>query len=87
MSLNQPTNADLPFYPFEFTNQFNQKIVFPGVTKAEYFAMQIFCSGLIKEWNDVHDDYELKWSISYRTALDLATDKLNENNNFSGESK
>lgn len=52
--MKKNSNALQPFFPFEFTDAFNQRIVFGGITKVEHLAMQLYLQRIDKdEWGDV----------------------------------
>lgn len=68
--MKKTSNALTPMYPFEFVDQFNQKIVFGGMSKIEFVAMELYKQRID---NDTFGDLtrERLLVLCYNDAIDF----------------
>lgn len=61
------TNKDTPKNPFSFQDKFGQNVIFGGITKQEWVALELFKS----MWKDIDSEDEFKFLVE-KTYEDAA---------------
>jgi hypothetical protein len=53
------TNKDTPVHPFSFEDKFQQKVIFGGITKQEWVALELF----VTQWKECDSEESFKFLV------------------------